>query len=861
MLGEQALWEVNNVEAGLSLTPWGLIPGKPLWTNTISGDVAALQDAIDLLNDTVNNLQQNAVPYTNALWNVDLGSRSLNAGALRVVGVDVATLGANTFTGNQTVNGNLNIANLSSLSVDGGLSPTLQNVGGFLSIGNLFGGNGIRFRANDGTEWARFVGPTSGRLLLGSITDDLGNRLQVGGGIYSSSNISAAGNITTPSGTVSAAVVNVGGVSGATRLDAVVDSNTPRIAGFTSGTYRWDVGGGLSSCYLAHATGPVFLRGSEVQARNNGNTDFSNFSAANITTSGTITAGGNVFLPNLFSIGGASTPGTLRNGIRHLGSDALDIVVFGNTRARFRWANTLQLPSTSGIDWMSSTDFPNATIVASLIPSSAGIHLGRQGLAYNLFVQADQANGRVGLPQNSVIGWASNADPGNALTAGLSQIGANTVALGNGTAGNASGTLSLGQIQLNGSNSFLNFQGGSEHYLGGITYFRMPAFPFANGVVINGSTGNVTASGIITSDNAAGGLHIINSAMRLVKNGASLLLENQSTGWPVDISTNGTVNIVNPWGGLPSIGFSTTRNNATPTTRLVEPSAATLAIRNSAGTLSGTLEARTITTTAADHGAGQGTLVLAPFNGNVTMANSVLSFGSGLGGFVCAQNVGYQFSQWTNNSANGHEFGLYRTGTNTASLATTQAATTLCNLNLGNLTTSGTITSNQAGFSNSLVWGAGGAYYMRADGLVSYPFWHSAGSNTVCTNGTFRVRNQTDTVDANATCASLTSSGLVSAVTGLEVRGAHHYRFDTNGNDGRIRNITSGAVPLYFDSSGNVTVGSNLTATNATLNPPATVTPSVTNGSLTFEATSNTSLTIKYRGSDGVVRSTVLPLS
>jgi hypothetical protein len=266
MLGEQALWEGNTVEAGLSLTPWGLIPGKPLWTNTISGDVAALQDAIDLLNDTVNNLQQNAVPYTNALWDVDLGSRSLNAGALRVVGVDVATRGANTFTGNQTVNGSL-------------------------------------------------------------------------------------------------------------------------------------------------------------------------------TTSGTVTAGGDVFLPILFSLGGASTPGTLRNGIRHLGSDAVDIVTFGNTRARFRWANTLQLPSTSGIDWMSSTDFPNATIVASLIPSSTGIHLGRQGLAYNLFVQADQASGRVGLPQNSVIGWANNADPGNALTSGFSQTAVNTVALGNGTAGDQTGTL------------------------------------------------------------------------------------------------------------------------------------------------------------------------------------------------------------------------------------------------------------------------------------------------------------------------------------------------------------------------------------------------------------------------------------
>jgi hypothetical protein len=56
-------------------------------------------------------------------------------------------------------------------------------------------------------------------------------------------------------------------------------------------------------------------------------------------------------------------------------------------------------------------------------------------------------------------------------------------------------------------------------------------------------------------------------------------------------------------------------------------------------------------------------------------------------------------------------------------------------------------------------------------------------------------------------------------------------------------------------ASGAITSSSNLTIT-----PSASVTPP-SNGQLTFEATSNTSLTVKYKGSDGVVRSNVLTLT
>jgi hypothetical protein len=566
--------------------------------------------------------------------------------------------GGNTFTGNQTVNGNLNVANLSSLSVDGGLSATLQNVGGFLSIGNLFGGNGIRFRANDGTEWARFVGPTSGRLLLGSITDDLGNRLQVGGGIYSSSNISAAGNITTPSGTVSAAVVNVGGVTAATRLDAVVDSNTPRIAGFTSGTYRWDVGGGLSSCYLAHATGPVFLRGSEVQARNNGNTDFSNFSAANITASGNILASANGTqnigsTTNYFGtlhVGSIRTAGSLilntngtGYGLISSGSNGFwDADTFtirnsiGVSRATFA-PTGLTLTGNITTGFLTST--PNQSSVAGTLLGSTGNGPWVRGAGVNYTI--------------------SRSDSQASASVYFYNIGGETV--------QAVGRLGIGGI-VQGPQSFLSAASDtlSLWQSNGTTPGTLNLGSITMG------TPTITGNGLWTQFSTTGGLSGAIGNFGSSRMGIGLIT-NGGVHWNTQGNTFAAATV---GGGLTFDGTSQIRSNSN----------GGFSVRNLDGTLSGTLEARTITTTAADHSAGQSTLILSPFNGIVTMGNSTLSFGSGVGGFVASQNVGFLFSQWTNNSVNGHEFGLFRSGVNTAVLATTQAGTTKTNLELASLT-------------------------------------------------------------------------------------------------------------------------------------------------------------------------------
>lgn len=75
-------------------------------------------------------------------------------------------------------------------------------------------------------------------------------------------------------------------------------------------------------------------------------------------------------------------------------------------------------------------------------------------------------------------------------------------------------------------------------------------------------------------------------------------------------------------------------------------------------------------------------------------------------------------------------------------------------------------------------------------------------------------------------------------------------------NSAALLPVTTNAKTL--GTSGNR--WSNVFATNMTISPPASVTP-VTNGDVTFQFTSNTQLTIKAKGTDGVVRSVNLTLA
>jgi len=84
----------------------------------------------------------------------------------------------------------------------------------------------------------------------------------------------------------------------------------------------------------------------------------------------------------------------------------------------------------------------------------------------------------------------------------------------------------------------------------------------------------------------------------------------------------------------------------------------------------------------------------------------------------------------------------------------------------------------------------------------------------------------------------------------------------TDASNGRRLDITSttaGVFTLTATGNGTGATGNLLKLTQPIL-LPATSVSLATNGDLAFEATSNTSLTIKYRGSDGTTRSATIPL-
>ena len=135
--------------------------------------------------------------------------------------------------------------------------------------------------------------------------------------------------------------------------------------------------------------------------------------------------------------------------------------------------------------------------------------------------------------------------------------------------------------------------------------------------------------------------------------------------------------------------------------------------------------------------------------------------------------------------------------------------------------------------------------------------------------------------DGGTRSGGVVGEGHVSATgdTGSAI-GIRGYATDTHAggmNIGLYGNASGGLTnyALYM-SAGDIlsstaqtwTLGGTLTLTggdlvtggNLTIKPSASITPSV-NGTLTFEATSNTSLTIKFKGSDGVVRTTTLTLA
>jgi len=78
-----------------------------------------------------------------------------------------------------------------------------------------------------------------------------------------------------------------------------------------------------------------------------------------------------------------------------------------------------------------------------------------------------------------------------------------------------------------------------------------------------------------------------------------------------------------------------------------------------------------------------------------------------------------------------------------------------------------------------------------------------------------------------------------------------------NSQDHGLSRVSAGLMEI---NNGTVGQRRDLRLRDITLAPSASLTPAA-NGDLMIEATSNTSITIKLKGSDGTVRSTVLTLS
>jgi len=106
------------------------------------------------------------------------------------------------------------------------------------------------------------------------------------------------------------------------------------------------------------------------------------------------------------------------------------------------------------------------------------------------------------------------------------------------------------------------------------------------------------------------------------------------------------------------------------------------------------------------------------------------------------------------------------------------------------------------------------------------------------------------------------AAGTLALRNGTNAQTARIYGTYTDASNGRRLDITSttgGIFTLTATGNGTGATGNLLKLTQPILLPASSVTLA-TNGDLAFEATSNSSLTIRYRGSDGTTRSATLTL-
>ena len=288
------------------------------------------------------------------------------------------------------------------------------------------------------------------------------------------------------------------------------------------------------------------------------------------------------------------------------------------------------------------------------------------------------------------------------------------------------------------------------------------------------------------------------------------------------------------------------------------------------------------------------------FGGNLTVSGTgVSTFSSEIAANKSGSNISFsalgstvKSGLWTN--ADGTmTWGDYATGTKSLKLNTTTGDATLS----GNLTVSGT--QMQMGGVNPFIQGTTGAGYIQFQNAGDVVVASNTGKlvliangstrATVATTGNFLIGTTTDGgqklqvngtayVSGDATFAGTialtgSSAGQVATWNSSNANGIYH-TYLTNGTAigdigsaaqavsgsasdfgitsraGKLVLGTSSAARVTIDTSGNLIAA--VTGTAPTLG---------TNSTMTFELTSNTSLTIKVRGTDGTTRSVALTLA
>lgn len=166
----------------------------------------------------------------------------------------------------------------------------------------------------------------------------------------------------------------------------------------------------------------------------------------------------------------------------------------------------------------------------------------------------------------------------------------------------------------------------------------------------------------------------------------------------------------------------------------------------------------------------------------------------------------------------------------------------------------------------------GGASRFRVEKDGRIVFGYASIVPTLGWQGNLRIAGGTLTIGNSGNGVSfasqsfLTDDGVTNSISLRNAANAQTFRLYgsyTNASNGRRLDITSttgGIFTLTATGVGTGATGNLLKLTQPILLPASSVTLA-TNGDLAFEATSNTQLTIRYRGSDGTTRSATLALT